>query len=36
MNPELRIERAASGEIDIMSPAGALTGSHNLGISAQL
>jgi Uma2 family endonuclease len=36
MNPELRIERSAHGEIIIMPPAGAETGYRNSDLTAQL
>ncbi len=35
-NPTLNLERTASGEIIIMSPAGGETGARNLGIGTQL
>jgi Uma2 family endonuclease len=36
INPDLRIERAADGEVIIMSPAGGRTGARNLEIAMQL
>lgn len=35
-NPDLRIERSATGEVIIMPPRGGITGSHNMNIGAQL
>ncbi len=36
LNPDLRIERNAEGDLEIMSPAGGRTGNRNAGITAQL
>ncbi len=36
LNPDLRIERTAEGDVEIMSPAGGRTGNRNAGITAQL
>src|SRR5918998_4399944 len=36
LNPDLRIERTAEGDVEIMSPAGGRTGYRNAGITAQL
>jgi Uma2 family endonuclease len=35
-NPDLRLERTATGEVIIMAPAGSETGARNLSISGQL
>jgi Uma2 family endonuclease len=35
-NPELRLERAATGEVVLMAPAGSETGARNLSIGGQL
>lgn len=35
-NPELRLERTAEGDLIVMAPAGADSGSRNAGITAQL
>ncbi len=36
LNPDLRIERTAEGDVEIMSPARGRTGNRNAGITAQL
>ena len=36
LNQDLRIERTAEGDLEIMSPAGGRTGNRNAGITAQL